>query len=114
MSTDEYVGPVERAIRDAIARGEFDGLPGSGRPIPGVESEYDPDWWARRWLERAQVEDAADEVRRLIRSELPRLAVADPAETAARIAELDALAARVNEHLPEGDRIPPVRLPRAR
>ena len=33
MSTEgEYVGPVERSIRDAIARGEFDNLSGTGKP----------------------------------------------------------------------------------
>lgn len=106
MPTEPDPGPVERSIREAIERGEFDGLPGTGRPIPDLDREYDPDWWARRYLERAQVEDAADEVRRLIRAEVPRLRVmADRTAAAARLAEIEALVAQVNARLPEKDRI---------
>lgn len=109
MRTEPDPGPVERSIREAIERGEFDGLPGTGRPIPDLDREYDPDWWARRFLERAQVEDAADEVRRLIRAEVPRLKVmTDRTAAAARLAEIEALVAQVNARLPAAERIPPI------
>jgi hypothetical protein len=36
-------------IRSAIKRGEFDRLPGLGRPLWFDESD-DPDWWIRRKL----------------------------------------------------------------
>lgn len=39
---------VERQVREAIERGEFDNLPGAGRPIPGLDGRHDPDWWIRR------------------------------------------------------------------
>ncbi|MEK7251819.1 MAG: DUF1992 domain-containing protein, partial [Actinomycetota bacterium] len=57
MSTEgEYVGPVERSIRDAIARGEFDNLSGTGKPLPDLDRQYDPDWWARRYVENMKAE----------------------------------------------------------
>lgn len=33
-----------------MERGAFDGLPGAGRPIPGLGGRHDPDWWIRRKL----------------------------------------------------------------
>lgn len=59
--TPPYPGPVsdaaERRIRDAIDRGEFDDLPGSGEPLEGLDRPYDPNWWVKSWIERER-EDA--------------------------------------------------------
>ena len=38
-------------IRQAIARGEFDDLPGSGKPLDLSDSD-DPDWWLKRLMKR--------------------------------------------------------------
>ncbi|MEU1588108.1 DUF1992 domain-containing protein [Micromonospora sp. NPDC005710] len=43
---------VEAKIRDAAERGEFDDLPGMGRPIPGRGAPYDESWWIKSFLER--------------------------------------------------------------
>jgi hypothetical protein len=50
-----YESWVERQIREAIERGEFDNLPGAGKPIPGL-IDRDEDWWVKRLLEREQIE----------------------------------------------------------
>lgn len=42
---------VESAIQIAIRRGEFDDLPGAGKPIEGLGTHHDPDWWIRRKIE---------------------------------------------------------------
>ena len=42
---------VETAIQLAIRRGEFDDLPGAGKPIGGLGTHHDPDWWIRRKIE---------------------------------------------------------------
>ncbi|WP_243229361.1 DUF1992 domain-containing protein [Microbacterium sp. CIAB417] len=42
---------VETAIQVAIRRGEFDDLPGAGKPIEGLGTHHDPDWWIRRKIE---------------------------------------------------------------
>ncbi|MFH9015170.1 DUF1992 domain-containing protein [Streptomyces sp. NPDC017943] len=44
---------VDRQIRDAEARGEFERLPGVGRPLPpDVENTYDELWWVKRKMAR--------------------------------------------------------------
>ncbi|MDP2622499.1 MAG: DUF1992 domain-containing protein [Actinomycetota bacterium] len=103
------VDRVERQIREAIDRGEFDALPGAGKPLDDVDRQYDPGWWAKRWVERAHREDAVAELRLRIRSEVPRLKVAlDRDDAKRRIAELNALIAEANEYLGKAERIPPI------
>jgi hypothetical protein len=46
---------VETAIQQAIRRGEFDDLPGAGKPIPDLGSSHDPDWWIRRKIQIEQL-----------------------------------------------------------
>lgn len=42
---------IETAIQVAIRRGDFDDLPGAGKPLEGLGSHHDPDWWIRRKIE---------------------------------------------------------------
>ncbi|WP_431805817.1 DUF1992 domain-containing protein [Microbacterium paraoxydans] len=42
---------IESAIQVAIRRGEFDDLPGAGKPLEGLGTHHDPDWWIRRKIE---------------------------------------------------------------
>ena len=49
---EERISAVEAAIQVAIRRGEFDDLPGSGKPLEGLAASDDPDWWIRRKIER--------------------------------------------------------------
>jgi hypothetical protein len=46
---------IETAIQQAMRRGEFDDLPGAGKPIPGLGANHDPDWWIRRKIESEQL-----------------------------------------------------------
>lgn len=41
---------AENKIRAAIEAGEFDDLPGLGKPSPLIDEPYDPLWWVRRKL----------------------------------------------------------------
>lgn len=44
---------VDKQIRDARARGEFERLEGAGRPLPPeIESTYDELWWVKRKMAR--------------------------------------------------------------
>ncbi|MFI0810169.1 DUF1992 domain-containing protein [Streptomyces echinatus] len=44
---------VDKQIRDAQGRGEFDRLPGAGAPLPTeVDSTYDELWWVKRKMVR--------------------------------------------------------------
>lgn len=46
---------AEDKIRAAIAAGEFDNIPGLGKPHPIIDEPYDPMWWIRRKLAREQI-----------------------------------------------------------
>jgi hypothetical protein len=46
---------VETVIQQAIRRGEFDDLPGAGKPIEGLGATNDPDWWIRRKIRTEQL-----------------------------------------------------------
>jgi len=59
-SPDSTEHPVERAIRFAMEAGEFDDLPGEGKPIPGVGQVDDDLWWVRGWLRRNRNDDQAE------------------------------------------------------
>ncbi|WP_037669388.1 DUF1992 domain-containing protein [Streptomyces griseus] len=44
---------VDKQIRDAQVRGEFDRLVGAGKPLPpGTDTSYDDLWWIKRKMAR--------------------------------------------------------------
>jgi Domain of unknown function (DUF1992) len=43
---------LDRQIREAEERGEFDDLPGAGRPIPDLDKPFDELWWVKDKLRR--------------------------------------------------------------
>ncbi|WP_431218510.1 DUF1992 domain-containing protein [Leifsonia xyli] len=51
-SMEQRAQIIETAIQQAIRRGDFDDLPGAGKPLPGLTGTHDPDWWIRRKIER--------------------------------------------------------------
>jgi len=53
-----WESPVEKAIREAQERGEFDGLPGAGKPLDLGDPEGPEDglWWVRRLAERERLD----------------------------------------------------------
>lgn len=50
-----YESWVERQVREAIERGEFDNLPGAGQPIPDLNGRDEENWWVKRFLEREKL-----------------------------------------------------------
>lgn len=49
---------VERQIREAVERGEFDDLPGAGKPLDLGDVD-DPEWWTKRYLKREGLDASA-------------------------------------------------------
>ena len=41
---------AEEKLQQAMRKGEFDNLPGLGKPFEFDERDYDPNWWIRRKL----------------------------------------------------------------
>ena len=54
-SMDRRAQYVEVRIQQAMRNGEFDDLPGTGKPIENLGDVHDPDWWIRRKIERENI-----------------------------------------------------------
>ncbi|MGA1838013.1 DUF1992 domain-containing protein [Herbiconiux sp. 11R-BC] len=52
ITMDQRTQFVEIQIQQAMRRGDFDDLPGAGKPLRGLGGSYDPDWWIRQKIER--------------------------------------------------------------
>lgn len=46
---------IDRQIREATERGEFDNLPGSGKPLTNL-AKSDENWWIKQKLEREGID----------------------------------------------------------
>jgi hypothetical protein len=46
---------IDRQIREAQERGDFEDLPGRGKPLPGYGDQYREDWWLHGYLRREGV-----------------------------------------------------------
>ena len=56
MSHGYHESWVDRQIREAQERGEFDNLPGAGKPLRDLGDPHDPDWWVKRLIEREHLD----------------------------------------------------------
>jgi hypothetical protein len=45
---------IDRQIRQGMENGDFDNLPGHGRPLPDLDVIHDEMWWVRKKLRREQ------------------------------------------------------------
>jgi hypothetical protein len=63
---------VDRLIGEARERGEFDHLPGEGKPLEDVGETHDALWWIKKWLRREgfSILPKELELRRKLESEL--------------------------------------------
>lgn len=101
---------VDEQIRRATERGEFDNLPGAGKPLANHDP-YDEDWWVRQ---KVAEEDIPSDVflppSLLLRKEVAALpdSVRDLADEAAVRAAVREVNQRIAEHirLPKGPPIP--------
>jgi hypothetical protein len=49
---------VDFQVRRAMERGEFENLPGAGKPLD-LPAQHDPDWWVKRLIEREKISGIA-------------------------------------------------------
>src|SRR5262245_31649808 len=78
---------VEQQIREARERGEFDDLPGHGKPLPDLDRPRDELWWVRKKLRQENVSYSppAISLRRELDEALERIGAAT---TEAQVREL--------------------------
>jgi Domain of unknown function (DUF1992) len=98
-----YESWVDRQVREAQERGEFDGLPGAGKPLPGLDQPYDELWWVKQKMAREQLTFLPPSL--VLRKE------AEDAREAVRQArserEVRRIVAEINERIREAIRQPP-------
>lgn len=56
MSAQHIETWVDQVIQQAQRRGDFDDLPGAGKPLPGLDRPHDPDWWVKGLVERERLD----------------------------------------------------------
>jgi hypothetical protein len=49
---------VDLEVQRAMERGEFDNLPGAGKPLK-LPDRHDPDWWLKQLIERENISGVA-------------------------------------------------------
>lgn len=70
-----YEDWIDRQVREAAERGEFDNLPGAGKPIKGLDRPWDITHWAAEMLRRENLSvlPPALELRRHVERELEEI-----------------------------------------
>jgi hypothetical protein len=110
--TSWYETRIDRLIREAQERGEFDNLPGSGKPLPGRGKPYDENWWIKDWVRRENLTGLAPTSLKIRKEaeELMEALAKQSSESSVRtiVADLNERIERVRRGLVEG---PPVILP---
>jgi hypothetical protein len=95
-----WEGWIDKLIREAEERGEFEDLPGSGKPIPDLDKPFDELWWVKSKLHREGLSYMPPSV--ALRKEAH-----DALEAAARAdseAEVRQLIEEINERIREANR----------
>jgi Domain of unknown function (DUF1992) len=96
---------IERQIREGIERGDFEHLPGKGKPLAHLDRPYDDMWWVRDKLRREQLSalPPALAVRKELDETMERIAAARTEEDVRRyVAAINDRILYVNSHTTSG------------
>ena len=104
---------VDLQVRQAMDRGDFDDLPGAGKPIADLGETHDPDWWLKKLVEREHVALLPPSV--ALRKEDAELddtldALTSPAEVRRHVEDFNQRVIAARYRMPEGP--PLVTMPR--
>jgi hypothetical protein len=107
-----YESRIDRQIREAQERGDFDDLPGVGKPLPDRGELHDEDWWLKEWVRRENLTGLAPtslKIRKEAEDLMDRLSF-ETQESAVRrvVAGLNERIGRANRGLVDG---PPIAVP---
>jgi hypothetical protein len=91
---------VERQIREATERGEFDNLPGAGKPIADLDKPHDELWWVKQKLRRENLSYLPPTI--ALRKEAEDALLA--ASQAASEAQVRRIVADINRKILDGNR----------
>ncbi|MEW9533926.1 DUF1992 domain-containing protein [Microbispora sp. NPDC049125] len=92
---------IDRQIREATERGEFDDLPGAGKPIPGLGRPDDEMWWIKQKLRAENLSFPLPGTLALRKEAEEALAAALLARTEAEVRQI---IGQINDKIVEGTR----------
>jgi len=99
--TSPFENVIEEQIRAAQERGEFDNLPGAGKPLGDIDEPHDPMWWVKRKLRDEKLSLLPDALQ--IRVDLERaLEARTEAELREALLDLNQRIARLNSRVTDG------------
>jgi hypothetical protein len=102
---------VDRQIREAMERGEFDDLPGAGKPIPGLDRPYDEMWWIKQKVRAEGLSMPLPPTLQLRKDAEEALRLAEGARTEAELRRIvGEINARIREAIRTGLSGPPLNL----
>ena len=93
---------ADRQIREAMERGQFDNLPGAGKPLPELDQPYDELWWVRQKMRREGLSYLPPTL--VLRKEAEEALAAAARATSER--EVRRIVAGINEKIAEAMRKP--------
>ncbi len=96
---------VDQQIREGSERGEFDNLPGKGKPLPGLSEFRDEDWWLKAKLRAERLSYLPPTLRIRKEAEEAREAIASAGSEAlvrAILADINARIRDINRRGAEG------------
>jgi hypothetical protein len=96
-SAAQWESFVEKQIREGMARGDFDNLPGKGKPLAGLDGTRDDDWWIKRKLKEERLSYLPPTLALRKDVEAARARIAAATSEAAVRAEVDAINVRIRE-----------------
>jgi len=79
---------VDLQIKQAMERGDFDNLPGQGKPLGDLGSPDDRDWWLRKLIERENITGVLPAALQLRKEDLELDALLDREATERRVREI--------------------------
>lgn len=96
---------IDRQIREGMERGDFDGLPGHGKPLRDLDRPRDEMWWVKDKLRREAVSYLPPTlaVRKELDDARARIAASgDEAEVRRIVADINAKIVAVNSRVTDG------------
>lgn len=97
---------IERELAERAADGFFDDLPGSGRPIADLDTEYSATWWAARWVRRDAARQNANHLRRRLTADIAAALNLPKPAARERLQEIAAGVDELNRWLDTDQRLP--------
>lgn len=79
---------VDLQVQRAMERGEFDDLPGTGKPLGDLGSLEDRDWWLRKLIERERITGVLPPALQLRKDDAELDALLDREATETQVREL--------------------------